>query len=60
MASNPLLCTGTLVEHVLGPAECTDDGCTSAPEEHWLVVRCVEVECRCVQDNRSDNMIGHS
>lgn len=45
-----LRCTGTLVEHVLGPVECTDDDCTAAPEAHWLTVRCVEVSCRCVHD----------
>ena len=40
------VCTGTLVEHLIGPVECTDAGCTAAVEEHWLVVRCEELDCR--------------
>lgn len=41
------VCTGTLLEHVIGDPECTDEGCATAHEHHWLVVSCVEVACRC-------------
>lgn len=49
MTENAIVCTGTLVEHLVGPVECTDDACTAAPEEHWLVVGCVEIACRCTR-----------
>lgn len=45
-------CPGTLVEHELGPAECTDDDCSTAPEQHWLVVTCEQLTRCCRHDDR--------
>jgi hypothetical protein len=41
-------CHGTLIEHLLGHPECTDDGCADfAPALHALAVGCDELACRC-------------
>ena len=42
-------CTGTLVIHVGGVVECTDDSCTDLTQVwHTLVVDCTTVDGGCV------------
>lgn len=46
-------CHGTLVEHVHGGVECTDDACVSVVvERHSLVIECDEIlgGCGCAGD----------
>ncbi|MFF5986045.1 MULTISPECIES: hypothetical protein [Prauserella] len=45
-------CHGTLVQHVAGGAECTDQGCTDFElVRHTLVIECESVDggCACTE-----------
>jgi ATP-dependent DNA helicase RecQ len=43
-------CRGTLIEHLTAGTECTEEPCTSSPEQHELIVACEDVGCRCTGD----------
>lgn len=41
-------CHGTVIEHLLHPAECTADGCVDhAGDRHWSLLDCTQVACGC-------------